>query len=311
VPDSNNLNIFSRMMTPQGEALSEIVDPYRYLSEPKYQTMPKLMIDSTGDEFFVSDSAQFYFHDIPGSENYIRYLPNDGHGLDAVNTAESTLTFTYAILNQSPLPKFSWKVMPDGSIDVQTTTTPSQVLLWQATNPTARDFRHAYNPSIVWSSSALTDQGNGLYVGSTPTPATGATAFFVQLSFPSPIPNDPYIFTTEIHVNTTLPFYTWPYAANVSSVVGTTADSLLTVASMSQVASAVSAQAAASTVSPAAATPSVSASSSPSASPAVSAAASPAAVLLDDTTEPVPPSTNASPMLVDTVFGRSVDDVLG
>jgi len=59
----------------------------------------------------------------------------------------------------------------------------------------------------------LSDQGGGEYIGSTPMPVSGATAFFVQLTFPSPGPNmPPLVFTTEIHVNTQLPLFAWPFA---------------------------------------------------------------------------------------------------
>ena len=214
VQDYNDLNIFGRMETTEGEALSEIVDPYRYLSNGRFATMPKLLINSAGDEFFVSDSAQFYFHDIPGSENYLRYIPNVGHGLDPTDVANSTLSFYAAVVTGEHLPQFSWTVEPDGSINVHTVDTPSQVVMWQATNPTARDFRHAYNPDIVWTSSPLASQGGGIYIGSVPTPATGATAFFVQLEYPSLIPGDPFVFTTEIHVDTNLPLFAWPFESD-------------------------------------------------------------------------------------------------
>jgi PhoPQ-activated pathogenicity-related protein len=211
----NNENIFQRILTPQGNALGEIVDPYHYLSEPKFATMPKLLINSAGDEFFVSDSAQYYFHDIPGTQNYLDYIPNVGHGLDPIDPSNDTLAFYYAVENNKPLPQFTWAVRPNGSIDVQTTTSPSQVLLWQATNPVARDFRNStlLNPnSPTWTSSTLSDHGGGEYIGSTPMPSSGATAFFVQLTFPSPGPNmPPLVFTTEIHVNTQLPLFAWPF----------------------------------------------------------------------------------------------------
>src|SRR5262249_51371616 len=156
-----------------------------------------------------------YFHDLPGTQNYLRYLPNDGHGLDETNPINSTLTFYDAIVNHHPLPQFSWVVQPDGSIKVKTIDTPTQVLIWHATNPEARDFRHYFttpplmDPGIVWTSDVLASQGNGIYVGSEPTPDTGATAFFIELTFPSAIPGTPYVFTTEIHVNSNLALYSW------------------------------------------------------------------------------------------------------
>ena len=43
--------------------------------------MPKYLHNSTGDEFFVSDSSRFYYDDLQGPK-YLRYFPNTGHGLN-------------------------------------------------------------------------------------------------------------------------------------------------------------------------------------------------------------------------------------
>jgi PhoPQ-activated pathogenicity-related protein len=203
------------VQTALGQELGKVVDPYKYLSNGHFN-IPKLAINSSGDEFFAPDSSQFYFSDLPGTQNYLRYLPNTGHGLDG-RAGDSTLTFYNAVTKNLPLPQYSWSVQPDGSIRVQTSSSPTQVLMWQATNPTHRDFRHAFNPSVVYTSSALTDQGGGVYVASVPTPASGATAFFVELTFTSPISGDPYVFTTEIKVASNIPLAAWPFYTDTSA----------------------------------------------------------------------------------------------
>ncbi|MBI3838378.1 MAG: hypothetical protein HY288_10660 [Planctomycetia bacterium] len=215
-------HIFDRILTPGGEELSKIVDPYRYLKNGRFDNMPKLMINSAGDQFFVSDSAQFYLDDLPGTENYFRYIPNVNHGLGLDQGDTRVLTtsgsFYDAILNNRPLPTFSWHVQADGSIQVQTVTAPTQVLLWQITNPNARDFRKDFLPSsMVWTSTPLSDQGGGTYVGNVPVPTDGATAYFVELTFPSVDPTNPFVFTTDIHVQTKLALYPWPFAASLEA----------------------------------------------------------------------------------------------
>ncbi|MBN2308391.1 MAG: hypothetical protein JXR94_05435, partial [Candidatus Hydrogenedentes bacterium] len=103
------------------------------------------------------------------------------------------------------LPEFSWAKQPDGSIQVQTVTAPTAVLLWQATNTTERNFR-LDTIGAAWTSSALTDQGGGLYVAEVLPPADGWTAFFVELEYPSG-GTFPFKFTTEVSVvPDTLPF---------------------------------------------------------------------------------------------------------
>lgn len=62
---------------PRYASLMKIEEPYEYRSR---LTMPKLMINATGDQFFLLDSSQFYFDDLPG-EKHLRYVPNADHSL--------------------------------------------------------------------------------------------------------------------------------------------------------------------------------------------------------------------------------------
>jgi PhoPQ-activated pathogenicity-related protein len=208
VGDYQDFDIIQNLMTENNQELGRIVDPYRYLFNSNLTNIPKLLINSTGDEFFVPDSGQFYLHDLPGT-SYVRYIPNTGHGLDS-RAATSTLTFLDAQLNNRALPQFTWTAEQDGSIRVQTTTVPTQVLLWQATNLADRDFRLGYT-GIPWTSSVLNNQGGGVYVGNVGVPASGARAYMVELTFPSAIPGSPYVFTTEIRVKSPTPLTPWPF----------------------------------------------------------------------------------------------------
>lgn len=194
IDDYEQLKVFERLGTPEGQALIKYIDPYEYRSR---YTIPKFLVNSSGDQFFLPDSAQFYFHDLIG-EKYIRYVPNTDHGLGSSDAPLSLTVFYKSILAGSPRPQFSWSVKDDGSIVVKTTTTPTAVNLWQATNTKARDFR-LMTIGPVWKSSALTDQGGGTYIGKVAEPNEGWTAFFVELTFDS-IHGIPYKFTTQVHV---------------------------------------------------------------------------------------------------------------
>jgi hypothetical protein len=107
-----------------------------------------------------------------------------------------------AFLNNQNRPQFSWSLESDGSIQVVTQTTPKAVLLWQASNPQARDFRLiTIGPS--WTSSPLYDQGGGIFVGQVPPPQEGWTAFFVEVVFPGRTLGTSvydYHFSTEMRV---------------------------------------------------------------------------------------------------------------
>ena len=63
--------------------LLEYVDPYEYSQRGRYP-MPKFMLNATGDEFFVPDTAEFYYHDLEG-EAHMSYVPNVGHGMGGID----------------------------------------------------------------------------------------------------------------------------------------------------------------------------------------------------------------------------------
>lgn len=180
--------------TPEYRALMKIEDPYEYRHR---FTMPKFIINACGDQFFLPDSSQFYFNDLPGAK-YLRYVPNADHSLRG-SDAYLTLQACYrAILEDRPLPQFSWTLEPDGSIRVVAKDKPSEVRLWQATNPNARDFRlDTFGPK--WQSALLNEQGGGVYVGKVDKPAKGWTAFLVELTFPTGHP-EAFKFTTSVRV---------------------------------------------------------------------------------------------------------------
>jgi PhoPQ-activated pathogenicity-related protein len=93
---------------------------------------------------------------------------------------------------------------------VQNSDKPTEVKLWQATNPTARDFR-LMTIQDAWKSTPLKDEGGGRYLARVPRPAEGWTAYFVELTFAG-VGAAPFKFTTGVHVTPeTLPHpYTKP-----------------------------------------------------------------------------------------------------
>ncbi len=194
VGDYTAMHIMDWTGTPEYRALMKIEEPYEYRQR---LTLPKFIINATGDQFFLPDSAQFYFQDLPGVK-YLRYVPNADHSLRGSDAWLTLLASYQAILVNAPLPQFSWTLEKDGAIRVQTKTTPSEVKLWQATNPNARDFRlETIGP--VWEGTALSEQGKGVYVGRINAPTKGWSAFFVELTYPGPT-STPFKFTTQVRV---------------------------------------------------------------------------------------------------------------
>jgi PhoPQ-activated pathogenicity-related protein len=201
VGNYTEFHIMDWMGTPENRALMRIEEPYQYRQR---FTIPKFIINAAGDQFFLPDSSQFYFNDLPGVK-YLRYVPNADHSLRGSDAYETLLACYHAILNDVPLPRFSWKVQKDGSLRVTAKDRPTIVKLWQATNPYARDFRmETLGPR--YESTTLSDTGGGNYVGKVPKPEKGWTAFFVELSFPSGC-EAPFKFTTQVCVvPDTLPY---------------------------------------------------------------------------------------------------------
>lgn len=170
--------IMQRTDHPRLAGLYAIEDPYSYRER---LTMPKFIVNSAGDEFFLPDSSQFYFGELKG-EKLLRYVPNSNHSLKDTDAVESIIAFYQTVLSGTPRPKFAWTFEKDGSIRVQSETKPKEVLLWQATNPDRRDFRLAVIGK-AYKSQSLIDQGTSTFVANLKAPPKGWTASFVELTF--------------------------------------------------------------------------------------------------------------------------------
>ena len=172
--------IMDWMGTPQFRALMRIEEPYEYRER---LTMPKFMLNASGDQFFLPDSSQFYFDELRG-EKHLRYVPNASHSLDKTDALESLHAFYSMIVKGTARPEFSWRFEGDGSIRIVVNDRPLEVVVWQAVNPTARNFRHDVIGS-AYQSTPLTLSGPNTYIARVTPPAAGWTAFFVELKFPS------------------------------------------------------------------------------------------------------------------------------
>ena len=173
-----------------------IEDPYNYRNRERLK-IPKYLVNASGDQFFLPDNSQFYFGELKG-EKYLRYVPNAKHNLAGTDARESMLAFYQAILSNKRRPEFSWKKEKDGSLVVKVKDKPSEVKLWQATNPKARDFRVDIIGN-AYTSTPLREQEPGIYIGKVEKPAQGYTAFFVELTYASG-GKYPFKFTTEVSV---------------------------------------------------------------------------------------------------------------
>lgn len=163
--------------SPESKALYAIEDPYSYRDR---LALPKLLINACGDQFFPSDSAQFYFKDLPGAK-YLRYVPNTDHSLRNSDAMQTLQAWHEAVLRRLKLPRFTWTYRSGGVVTVTTSAAPSQALLWQATNPQARDFRlETLGPK--WTSTSLEGK-DGVFSATIAPPPQGWTAHMIEMTF--------------------------------------------------------------------------------------------------------------------------------
>jgi PhoPQ-activated pathogenicity-related protein len=192
--DYTRHKIYERRDTPRYADLLRIEDPYFYRHR---LTLPKFILNASGDQYFPPDSSRFYFDDLQGVK-YLRYVPNANHSLKDTDARESILAFYQAILKGSALPKFTWEPQEGGVLWVRSESKPLEVNLWRATNPKARDFR-LEAIGKAYERSPLTAREGGVYVAKVDRPAAGWTAFFVELVFDSGM-KVPYKFTTPVYI---------------------------------------------------------------------------------------------------------------
>ncbi|MDX1983892.1 MAG: PhoPQ-activated pathogenicity-related family protein [Bryobacteraceae bacterium] len=180
--------------TPRYQEMMKVVEPFAYRDR---LTMPKYVVNAAGDEFFLPDSSQYYWNELKG-EKLLRYVPNTKHSLAGSDARETVSAFYSMVLNNQPRPRYRFKFEKNGAIRVETPDAPAEVKLWQATNPEARDFR-LDKIGKAYQSSALAAVKPGVYVASVPKPVKGWTAFFIELTYPSPV-KSPLKVTSGIRV---------------------------------------------------------------------------------------------------------------
>ena len=160
--------------------LMELVEPYSFIDQ---LTLPKFLINATGDEFFITDSWQFYWDDLVG-DKYIQYVPNANHGLNGTYNLGSLVAFYNAVITERAIPKVDWSVSADSIYLEVLSDVDYKVTKWEAVNENARDFRV---PVIgkVWKDSELSKTSNNRYAIHFSAPETGYKAGMLEIVFDS------------------------------------------------------------------------------------------------------------------------------
>ncbi|WP_257296933.1 PhoPQ-activated pathogenicity-related family protein [Endozoicomonas sp. YOMI1] len=188
---------------PELDQLIAIVDPYQY---KRYLKLPKFFVSASGDHFIPPDTSKVFFDHLPG-DKWMRVLPNQGHYINQGNAhlvTDLTESFYGAFLQGRPLPKVTWE-QKGKSLNIKTTKRPKEAWLWQANNPSERDFRKVPSNTNLspYTRTKVKFACHGSKCSSKvemPQDNKGWTASFVEVHF-SNAPFTDLIFTTRVFVN--------------------------------------------------------------------------------------------------------------
>jgi PhoPQ-activated pathogenicity-related protein len=199
---------------PRLQIVNAIEDPLSYVDRPRMK-IPKYVINAVGDEYFPPDNTKFSYHLLPASKR-LRMLPNSKHSTAGTDISDSMTAWYDAVIRNRQIPDYSFSLRSDGAIVVRPKGKPTEVRLWQGTNPKARDFRVDTIGPAAFTSTVLQPQRDGSYVADVPKPAAGFTAYFVELSYPSGT-KFPFKFTTEVYVKPDVLPYRWEDAKPITA----------------------------------------------------------------------------------------------
>lgn len=186
--------------TENFDKLLQIEDPLRYLDSAYAQrlSIPKYIINASGDDFFAPDNSRFYFERLPGAKS-LRIAPNSDH-YGIKNYVESSLIPFINRLQQSvalPSADVNWKTNSENEetgvtlLKLGFSEKPVKIIQWTASNVEARDFRYAcgirYRASMIPAAQKLTI--------SVPVPSEGWIASFVEAHFA-----DGFVMTTQARI---------------------------------------------------------------------------------------------------------------
>lgn len=178
IEDYVKLGIPQNSKTPDGAAITTMIDPYSYRAK---LTMPKLIIMGTNDEYWVVDNIKNYLKDIPGN-NMLHYVPNAGHNLGGGKQAMEALSAFFGnTMTKSPYPVCEWKETADKkgvNIAVKASADPLvDVILWSADSKD-QDIR-----DDKWTSKSLGIKNKAKINVNQAFPASGFRAFYVDLKY--------------------------------------------------------------------------------------------------------------------------------
>jgi PhoPQ-activated pathogenicity-related protein len=182
IDDYVKLGIPQTVHSQEGNALTEMIDPYSYR---KKLTMPKLLVMGTNDEYWTVDAVKHYIGEIPG-KNFIHYVPNVGHDLgDKRQALQALNAFFGTTLTQQPYPACQWVATPTKkgvALTINATADKLEnVTVWSA-NSTDMIFQDE-----KWEARQMGIKHTKTVSLTEAYPASGYRAFYVDLTYKAPM----------------------------------------------------------------------------------------------------------------------------
>ncbi len=190
VDDYVSEGIMNWLNTEEFKGLLDIVGPYSFRDQ---LTMPKLLVNATCDEFFVTDSWKFYWDNLQG-EKFLQYVPNGNHGLKGAYEPISLISFYHAVITEATVPEFNWSIAGDTIYMQVDPASNYSISKWEAINKTDRDFRK-YVVGEAWKKEELNKKPSGNYAIRITTPESGFKGALLEIVF-NPDSEFPLTFTS-------------------------------------------------------------------------------------------------------------------
>jgi PhoPQ-activated pathogenicity-related protein len=202
--DYYEMDIMTRLDTPEMELLQEMEDPYFYRDR---LTMPKLVINAVGDEFQQPDDTWYWWNDMPEPKHFL-LVPNAEHSLATgiLEAVPAVGTWIEYLLEKRTIPKVHWKRdESNGAITVtwhgELGQRVQEAAMWYATtcNTERRDFRliniddpctcgvgadgYCLNLKVLWQKQTLEEVAPNTYTASFSVDDGRWAAFLIDLTF--------------------------------------------------------------------------------------------------------------------------------
>jgi PhoPQ-activated pathogenicity-related protein len=180
IEDYVKLGIPQGTDSPEGKAITAMIDPYSYREK---LTVPKIIFIGTNDEYWTADAIKHYYDKIPG-KNLIHYVPNAGHDLGGGKQALEALSAFWGLtLLNKEYPVSTWNVIK-GKEGFEITVNASADGLMDAaiwgTSSADRDFRNN-----LWLTRRVKPEGSTVKY-TVPFVKKGFQAFYIDLKYKDP-----------------------------------------------------------------------------------------------------------------------------